>query len=445
MLRSGRFPRHMRWQSSGGLAAALLGAETQGLAIDFTDLSMVIRDTGTPANVFSGDPNSKLTYSSPSTKWVLGANGLYSSGTTLRTSYNASGTALGVLIEEARTNLAKQSTFQSGYDTSAASVLTLNAATSPDGTSNAATLIPDSTNAQHWVRNNNGTSVTAGSTYTCSFFVKKIGSLNILLNVDPDNTFNIAQTAVFDLSSGTVSQVGSSMTSASIVALPNSWYRVSVTYVAPLTTTGTPIIYGCLSVASRVFTGDSASGWAAWGNQVELGAFATSPIVTAGSTVTRAADNISGIDLVSWLTGTRTALQVTSAMSYVAGMTSVLSIGNSASGEQSRSEMYMSDAVTMTALMRNVSGSTINSNGQTVTSLSPGRAYKAAYTYATDDMITCVDGVLGTADVTGTIGNNANKIWIGRAYSQMSGVVYIAKAMVIPRRMSNAELQTVTT
>jgi len=43
-------------------AVLLLSGEAQGLAVDFTDMSMVIRDTGTPANDFDDDPNDKLSY-----------------------------------------------------------------------------------------------------------------------------------------------------------------------------------------------------------------------------------------------------------------------------------------------------------------------------------------------------------------------------------------------
>ena len=41
-------------------AAALLGTETNGFAIHFGDMSMVIRDTTTPANNYSGSPAAKL-------------------------------------------------------------------------------------------------------------------------------------------------------------------------------------------------------------------------------------------------------------------------------------------------------------------------------------------------------------------------------------------------
>jgi hypothetical protein len=62
---------------TGSGASILLGNEAQGLAIDFTDLSMVIKDTGTPANAFSGDPNDKLsgpTLTSSATGFTVAAS-----------------------------------------------------------------------------------------------------------------------------------------------------------------------------------------------------------------------------------------------------------------------------------------------------------------------------------------------------------------------------------
>lgn len=68
-------------------SAALLGDETDGLAIDFSDKSIIIKDTTTPANSYasSGDvvngalvgPGAKITYTSPSPKLCKKADGTY--------------------------------------------------------------------------------------------------------------------------------------------------------------------------------------------------------------------------------------------------------------------------------------------------------------------------------------------------------------------------------
>lgn len=65
-------------------AIALLGNEEQGLAIDWPAMRVFIRDRVTAANNWLGDPNAKLTYASPSAKWIWNAFGVLSSGTTLR-------------------------------------------------------------------------------------------------------------------------------------------------------------------------------------------------------------------------------------------------------------------------------------------------------------------------------------------------------------------------
>jgi hypothetical protein len=120
----------------GSGALRLLGNEPQGLAIDFTDMSMVVRDTGTPANNFSGDPNTKLTYTSPSTKWIEDASGILVPNTTLRTAFLSS-VAQGLLIEEARTNLAIWGRDLTNAAWTKSNMTTAKTATGADGSANA--------------------------------------------------------------------------------------------------------------------------------------------------------------------------------------------------------------------------------------------------------------------------------------------------------------------
>jgi hypothetical protein len=95
--------------------------------------------------------------------------------------------------------------------------------------------------------------------------------------------------------------------------------------------------------------------------------------------------------------------------------------------------------------MRDAAASTLDSNVQTITTLAGGRAVKAGYVYATNDMNTCVDGVLGTPVLTGTIGSTANKFWVGRVYAGTVGAMYLKTYVTVPRRISDAELQAATT
>lgn len=85
-------------------AAAALLTNKNGFAVSFIDMSMKIKSSTEPVKDFEGLPSAKLVYTSPFTKWIRGSDGLYASGTTLRTEYDANGLPLGLLAEEARTN-----------------------------------------------------------------------------------------------------------------------------------------------------------------------------------------------------------------------------------------------------------------------------------------------------------------------------------------------------
>lgn len=179
--------------------------------------------------------------------------------------------------------------------------------------------------------------------------------------------------------------------------------------------------------------------------EVDSATFAgLSPIETFASSVTRAADNLSATDVVSFLTGPRTQFVSACVISYKTNI-NFLSVNNSASGEQSRSEIYYPYATSARSIMRDVAGSTIANINLSITTIASPRVIKEAAVYATDDMIFAVDGTTSAADTTGTIGTNANKIWIGRNYSGTNGACYIKSVAIFPERISNANLQSMTT
>jgi hypothetical protein len=90
---------------SQSLAAEKIAAESAGMSVNFLDMSLLIKDTVTPANNFNGNANSKLTNGGTPTKWVRNSSGVWTSGTDLRTAYSSSSAALGLYSETAATNL----------------------------------------------------------------------------------------------------------------------------------------------------------------------------------------------------------------------------------------------------------------------------------------------------------------------------------------------------
>ena len=274
-------------------AVRLLRSETDGIAIDFTDLSMQIKDTTTPANNFAGDPNNKLTYASPSTKWILNRSGVYEGGTTLRTEYDTSGNPLGVRVEEARTNLVLRSTEFDNVTNwiLGTNTITANQITSPVGDVTSDLFTATATGTSAYVRQT--CTVSATTVYTASLYVKK-GSAGFFVISPYDGTdgnrywFNLTTGAV---ASTALIGAGFTNTSASMVTLPNNWFRLSVTFTTKTLTTFN--LFAGPTDADASLTLSSGQTCYLWQAQLELGSFATSPIVTAGSTVTRAADQLS--------------------------------------------------------------------------------------------------------------------------------------------------------
>jgi hypothetical protein len=169
-------------------------------------------------------------------------------------------------LEYAPHNLLLQSqTFDNASWTKTSSSITANAATAPDGTLTGDKLIGNS--------GLNGSvsqiiSFTSGTSYAVSFFAQKaefdIVQLRVGSSAFAGTTGN--RTVDFNLTTGSVSSVGSSISSASITAVGNGWYRC-VSIVIPTSTASD-------SVFIRISnTGDGTSGLYIWGAQLAVGPY----------------------------------------------------------------------------------------------------------------------------------------------------------------------------
>ncbi len=184
-----------------------------------------------------------------------------------------------LLLEPQRTNLVTYSEdFSQSVWNELRATITANSTTSPDG-SNTATLLKEDTTASNTHIIYYGGSL-ASSTYSMSVFAKAKERTKIGLG-----TGNITQSAIFDLSNGTIINTGAH--TASIQNYGNGWYRCNIT-----TTTTTPIRIVLIDDNNNTsYTGDGISGIYIWGATFEAGSYATSYIVSnSGSTTTRSAD-----------------------------------------------------------------------------------------------------------------------------------------------------------
>jgi hypothetical protein len=198
------------------------------------------------------------------------------------------GAVRGLLVEPARTNImlagaAMTDAVWIGAAVSASG----DTVTGPDGTTAADTVTESTASAVHSLYQN-GLSYQAGQPHTLSVFAKSNGRERLQL-VMPSTAFGATKSAVFDLIAGTVVYVEGGADHR-ITPFPNGWVRCAVTATA--TAGGTSNAHFRLrdTGGSSVFAGDGASGVHLWAAQLEVGSGASSPIVTAGAAVTRAAD-----------------------------------------------------------------------------------------------------------------------------------------------------------
>lgn len=247
-----------------------------------------------------------------------------------RYDYDAStvpATPRGLLIEESRQNLCTYSenlgtSYTIGGLLAFGSGSTLNADTSPDGTINADLITEDTTTGLHRIFKT--ITSTANTAYSFSFYVKRAsGTRNIYVNVGVGADLIFSK---YNLGTGTVITSGSggtgSLSSSSIEAVGNGYYRVKLSGV--ISTTGTAVIpqiqlsNTANTAADASYAGDGTSGIYLWGLQYEAGSFATSYIPTVASSVTRAADvpTLSGSALTATGAATGSAIVQTSLQMY---------------------------------------------------------------------------------------------------------------------------------
>jgi len=199
---------------------------------------------------------------------------------------------LGLLIEEARTNLITYSEDFSQW-TNTRSSDDADSATAPDGTETATSFYMDNTAASTHIIKKSAT-VVASSTNTFSVFVKP-NSLNFVRLLLSDTSVNDYFEAFFNVSTGEVGTTDSgasgTFTSATIQNAGSGWYRCAITGIVSSDTSVEARIYLAEADNDATIDGDGTSGIYIWGAQLEAGSFPTSYIKSnSGSTTTRSAD-----------------------------------------------------------------------------------------------------------------------------------------------------------
>ncbi|OQB10818.1 MAG: hypothetical protein BWY21_00125 [Parcubacteria group bacterium ADurb.Bin216] len=341
--------------------------------------------------------------------------------------------ALGLLIEEQRTNLLTYSEqFDNAAWTLATASVTANATTAPDGASTADKLVEDSTAAvTHRLY---GAATVTAVAHTLSVYAKPAGRSIIALRT-PGGVLSY-----FNVSTGTVGSVPGPH-SAKIESVGNGWYRCSVTW----TPTAGAINVGydaCQVDGSSTYNGDGTSGIYLWGAQLEAGAFATSYIPTTSASVTRAADSatMTGSNFSSWFNATQGTLYVEGGGSNAAGSARLVGISDGTT--LNRIINYLSGATQLAGL---VSTGGVAQANPTVNVTSAASSNKLAQAYVVNNVNVAANGTLGAADTSATI-PTVTLMRIGADESGTGAILNgtIARLRYYNTALTNAQLQALT-
>jgi len=378
-----------------------------------------------------------------------------------RFDYNPSTLAArGLLIEELRANLLTYSEqFDNAAWTKSGVVISANTATAPDGTQTADSFTDDAVNSGH-LSFESASIITSGTTYTLSVFAKA-STATVIQVLGRAGTMGVNVWANFNLSNGTIGSVGSS-TTASITDFGNGWYRCTVTGAA----IGTGIGAFALSLTNNSTTAlrsptyiGTGTGTFIWGAQLEAGAFATSYIPTTTTSLTRNADAVSmtGTNFSDWYNASAGTLAV-SATGYNAATvaqggvapTAVSLYAIAATSPYASIAIVRRDAATLnspTGYILSDTG-TIGADIQKNTISWVGATVNAAIAWngSTNAAFTANGLTVGT-DTSYTL-PTSDSLQIGRWGSEsISGYWsgHIRKVSFYPQRLTNAELQAITT
>jgi hypothetical protein len=340
--------------------------------------------------------------------------------------------AKGLLVEEQRANLLTYSNDWSNAVWNKGTNITLTAAATlgPDGNVSATKL--QATASAGTIVTQSFTSTATSHTY--SVYAKQ-GSGATDANtfaINNNTTATLLALLTINYSTGVVTQtIG---TGATATSAGNGYWRIQIPVTSGIT------IGNILQVYTG-FTGNVETAGEflyAFGAQAEAGAFATSYIPTVASQVTRAAELASVDTLSPWYNSVAGTLY---AEFDAYGGTSINRFyefasdsNNTIIGFLGASIVYM-EWVTASA----VSQAQLNAAG------SPTQINKVGAAYKANDFAASLNGATPVTDAAGTV-PVVNALYLGNARTtggQLNG--HLRRITYYPRRMTNAELQTLTT
>ncbi|MDE2250387.1 MAG: hypothetical protein KGL25_03160 [Gammaproteobacteria bacterium] len=340
--------------------------------------------------------------------------------------------ALGLLIEESRTNLL---TYSEQFDNAAwgetHSSVTANVASAPDGNVTADKLVEDTAAASHAINYASGILLNSGTNYTVSVFLKAAGRNWAFLD---SYDGSLDHYAYFDLSAGVVGNVGAS-TTATIENCGSGWYKCSISFTSANTTTTAFAFQVFTATANGLnnYTGDGASGIYMWGAQLEAGAFATSYIPTTSAAVTRAADVCTRTLGTEWNPSAGTFVVKYTSPNY-ANIPSVLNFDGA-----------WTNGLNVQGPPGNAGWWNGTNNIPTTNTIAAGLERREAFAYTNNSRAICLNGGSVASDSSAPFNSSPTAMRLGDNPTGTQCINGHIKSLVYyPTRLSDADLQSLT-
>jgi hypothetical protein len=357
-----------------------------------------------------------------------------------------------LLIEESRTNAALYSgalvvgTGWAGLTTSTIS------GTGPDGNSSYE-ITESTTSGVQTIANsgsttaNGGTSVTTGTTYTGSIFLKKVaGSIDWVQITHGSVGFGTSQYANINLSNGTIGN--SSGGTARVETYANGWYRVSWTAVATATTTTSLGVIAVFiqntngTTRTPSYAGSTSNKFLAAMAQFEVGSFPTSYIPTTTGSVVRSADvcSIAGSDFTGFWNQNEGTIFADSA--HIASPFPTTVMANSGANSN-QVAIFRQSSSTCTFGVASGGLYSVTENF----SITSNQSVKMIGAYSSANSRAALNGNLSGLDTSVVVPTNLTRLNIGAAglASQDFANGHIAAIRYYRKRLQDAKLVTLTT
>lgn len=407
-------------------------------AVDWRYQSIVVHRGG--VRTFNGDVNDFFENTAPPTQYIRNSSGFYVPGTTLRTHHDADGNPLGLLVEEQRTSVVRNSACVgavAGVLGSGGSLPTTWTYAGPGLTYEViGTAVENGVDCVD-IR----ISGTPSSTYAAIFPEPltaaasngQVWSSNIFLKIAGGGLTNVLSTRMFmrmrDSGSSSIGNI------VSTIAPTSTLTRFKYTDALNQAATASVIAFFQLDLtAGQAIDITLRVGWP----QFELGGSVTSPIRSTGSQVTRAANDITlPLSLIPWdpTQGTFVVEVGPSAGDVTRHILNVSSDGDG-SGHQIT---YASNGSPIYNL--------VDEDGNIDTlNLSNGVGTKFALAFAKNDVALSTDGAaVATSSTADPLPTSPDKLYIGQSRAGATQLnSYIKSIVYIPERLTNAELQALS-